>query len=140
MIIETSDQDEIHDYSGVNVKSMLDDPWPWVKPHRKIGKGRMGGRPSLRYRATEDSPRKGSYYSELLDMELTIEIVDQKFFLVRASGAKRPLKRSRRHGDDWDIDGMDWLSVRFDSIFDEKARRLILHCSDPQVEFLRIAD
>lgn len=140
MILETSDLDEIHDYSGVGVKSMVDEPWPWVKPHQKMGKGRRGGRSPLRYRAGEDSPRKGQYYSELLDMVLTIDVVDRKFVLARSSGAEWVLQRSWREGRYWEVDGVDWLSLRFDSIFDEKARKLILHTKDTQVEFLRLED
>lgn len=140
MIVETSDHDEIHDYSGVIATDILSDPWPWVKPHQKIGKGRMGGRAQPRYRATEDSPRKGRFYSELLDMELKVDVVDQKFALIHPSGESYPLNRSSRAGEYWGVDGMKWIWLSFEAIFENKARRLVLHCRDTQVEFLRIAD
>jgi CubicO group peptidase (beta-lactamase class C family) len=138
MIIETQSNEEIYDYAGAGLREMLNEPWPWFEPREKIGGigGSLG--PDKNYRAKEDSPRRGRYYSKLLDMELQIKVVDRQFTLVHSTGAEYHLGRSRWDGERWNLDGADWLWVKFDDIFDEKARRLILHCADTQVEFMRV--
>lgn len=138
--IEMRWEDRLTGYAGAELQTILNDPWPWFKPSEKIGQGRYGGRFDRAYRAGENSPRRGRYFSELLGMELRIGVANQQLTLTDSIDVEHFLVRASTSNDSWRLGNMRWLWLEFDDYRGDKAHRLIMYCENTQVEFLRVRD